>query len=94
MTRDELTAIRQRLGLGPVAMARALGVSYSTYRDWQSGKTRVHPAAVRCAELLQMLGDTPSDYVSESLGNLVANAGESGLSRCKLINGVWHGWKR
>jgi len=38
--------------------------------------------------------DTPSDYVSESLGSLVAQVGEEGLSRCQLINGVWHGWKR
>ncbi len=52
MTADELTAIRERLGLGPVAMSRALGVAYTTYRDWQSGKARIHPSAARLAELM------------------------------------------
>lgn len=52
MTPGELTAIRQRLGLGPVDMARAMGVSYSTYRDWQSGRRRIPPVAARCAGLL------------------------------------------
>jgi len=62
MTPRELTDIRRRLCLGPVAMSRAMGVSYPTYRDWASGKTRVHPAAARCAELLLEL---PYNRVSE-----------------------------
>jgi len=62
MTAKELNDIRERLCLGPVAMSRALGVSYTTYRDWASGKTRVHPAAARCAELLL---EFPFSRVSE-----------------------------
>ena len=52
MTADELTAIRERLGLGPVDMGRAMGVAYTTYRDWQSGRNAIPPVAARCAELL------------------------------------------
>lgn len=52
MVPKELTAIRERLGLGPVDMARAMGISYTTYRDWQAGRRRIPPVAARCAELL------------------------------------------
>ncbi len=52
MTADELTAIRERLGLGPVDMGRAMGVAYTTYRDWQSGRNAIPPVAARCANLL------------------------------------------
>ena len=52
MTPTELTAIRNQLGLGPVDMGRAMGVSYKTYSNWQSGKRRIPPVAARCAELL------------------------------------------
>jgi len=73
MTADELTAIRQRLGLGPVDMGRALGVAYSTYRDWQSGKVRrIHPSAARLAQLLTEIDrDTLTKYIADSTNTKV-----------------------
>jgi len=62
MTHTELTAIRERLGLGPVDMGRAMGVSYTTYRDWQSGKNRMPAVAVRCAEMLAEMDKDDIDY--------------------------------
>lgn len=54
MTPDKLTAARHQLGLSPVQMARATGVSYATYKDWQSGRRAMSAAAVRCVDLLVM----------------------------------------
>jgi len=62
MTHTELTAIRERIGLGPVDMGRAMGVSYTTYRDWQSGKNRMPAVAVRCAEMLAEMDDDDVAY--------------------------------
>ena len=62
MTAEELTKIRVYLGLGPVDMGRAMGVSYSTYRDWQSGKNRIPPVAARCARILAEMGDRDISY--------------------------------
>ena len=33
-------------------MARAMGVSYLTYRQWESGRRKMPAVAVRCVELL------------------------------------------
>ena len=63
MTASELHAIRERLGLGPVDMGRALGVSYTTYRDWQSGRNRIPPVAARCAELLCFINQRRLSYI-------------------------------
>ena len=38
--------------------------------------------------------ETPSDYISPTLGGVVAIAGKDGLARCQLINGIWHGWRK
>ena len=67
MTPAELTAIRERLGLGPVDMGRAMGVSYTTYRDWQSGRRPIPPVAARCANLLLRIdSDTLAALISET----------------------------
>ncbi len=52
MSPKEITAAREMLGLGPVAMSRAMGVSYLTYRQWESGRRKMPAVAVRCLELL------------------------------------------
>jgi len=51
----ELTKARNRLELSPVEMARAMGVSYPTYRQWESGRRSMPLVAVRCVELLELL---------------------------------------
>ncbi len=52
MTPRKLTAARKKLGLTPTEMARAMGVPYDTYKDWQSGRRSMSALAVRCVELL------------------------------------------
>ena len=52
MTSKELTAARKMLGLTPTQMARAMGVSYDTYKSWQSGRRAMPSVAARCVELL------------------------------------------
>ncbi len=52
MTPRQLTAARKNLGLTPTEMARAMGVPYDTYKDWQSGRHSVPSVGVRCVELL------------------------------------------
>ena len=52
MTAGELTDARKGLGLSPTQMARAMGVSYDTYRSWQSGRRSMPAVADRCVELL------------------------------------------
>ncbi len=52
MTPRKLTAARKKLGLTPTEMARAMGVPYDTYKDWQSGRHSMPSVAVRCVELL------------------------------------------
>ena len=52
MTPRKLTAARKKLGLTPTEMARAMGVSYPTYKDWQSGRRSMSASAERCVELL------------------------------------------
>ena len=52
MTPHELVNARNYLGLGPVAMARAMGVSYETLNGWESGRRKMPAVAVRCVEVL------------------------------------------
>jgi DNA-binding transcriptional regulator YiaG len=52
MTPKTLIAARQTLKLSPTEMARAMGVSYDTYKSWQSGRRSMPAVAVRCVELL------------------------------------------
>ncbi len=52
MTAEELTAARKKLGLSPTEMASAMGVSYGTYKSWQSGRRAMPAVAARCVELL------------------------------------------
>jgi len=52
MTPKQLTAARKKLGLTPTEMARAMGVSYPTFKDWQSGRRGMSASSVRCVELL------------------------------------------
>ncbi len=40
------------LKLGPCSMARAMGVPYSTYKNWRSMRTTMPAVAIRCLELL------------------------------------------
>ena len=44
----QLTAARKKFDLTPMEMARAMGVSYDTFKDWQSGR-RGMPN--RCVEM-------------------------------------------
>ncbi len=52
MTPRQLTNARKKLGLRPTEMARAMGVPYDTYKDWQSGRRSMPSVAIRCVELL------------------------------------------
>ena len=52
MTPKQLTAARKKLGLTPTEMARAMGVPYDTFKDWQSGRRTMPSVANRCVELL------------------------------------------
>ncbi len=52
MTPKELLAARKKLELSPTEMARAMGVSYDTYKSWQNGRRSMPKVAIRCVELL------------------------------------------
>ena len=52
MTPRQLNSARKKLGLTPTGMARAMGVPYDTYKDWQSGRRSMSALAIRCVELL------------------------------------------
>lgn len=52
MTPEEITTARKELDLKPVAMARAMGVSYEVLYQWESGRRKMPAVAVRCVELL------------------------------------------
>ena len=66
MTPKQLTQARKTLGLSPVEMARAMGVSYDTYKNWQSGRREMPAVAVRCVELLLKHPRTARRYADES----------------------------
>jgi len=50
----QFARFRKALGLSPVQAARALGVPYDTFKDWQSGRRTPPSVAFRCIELLLM----------------------------------------
>ncbi|MEX2496738.1 MAG: helix-turn-helix transcriptional regulator, partial [Woeseia sp.] len=52
MTPKKLTAARKELDLGPVQMSRAMGVTYETFSQWESGRRKMPAVAIRCVELL------------------------------------------
>ena len=52
MTPRKLKVARKKLGFTPTEMARAMGASYDTYKQWQSGKRSMSATAERCVELL------------------------------------------
>lgn len=58
MPNEMLINAEQKLGLGPVALSRALGISYDTYKDWRSERRTMPPVAIRCLELLLMYPKT------------------------------------
>lgn len=62
-------AAEKELGLGPVAMSRAMGVGYDTYKDWRSGRRNMTPVAIRCVELLLLY---PRTAARLALGEEVA----------------------
>lgn len=61
-TPDQLTRARQRLGLSPTQMATALGVSYDTYKDWQSGRNTIKPLTERAVQMLIFMKDAGALY--------------------------------
>ena len=65
MTPRQLTTARKKLGLSPTEMARAIGVPYDTYKDWQSGRRSMSALAVRCVELLLRHPET-ADELAEN----------------------------
>lgn len=58
MNNDELTEAREELGLIPSQMAESMGVSYDTYKDWQSGRRKMSASAIRCVEMLVAMKGT------------------------------------
>ncbi len=52
MTANELTSARKELGLSPVEMARAMGVDYRVWNQWETGRRTMPAVGVRCVELL------------------------------------------
>lgn len=52
MTREEIAAIRSRLGLSQPLFAQALNVSAETVRAWEQGKRLPDGASVRLLEIV------------------------------------------
>ena len=65
MTPQQLTAARKKLGLYPTEMATAMGVSYDTFKSWQSGRRSLPAVAVRCIELLLTHPRTARNLVND-----------------------------
>lgn len=70
----ELVQAEYTLDLGPVKMARAMGVTYSTYKNWRSGRTSMPAVATRCLELLlahpsamRYLAETKKEKIRKNL---------------------------
>lgn len=70
MNAKELTAARKKLGLTPTEMARAMGVSYDTYKSWQSGRRAMPAVANRCLELLRACPKTARKFANKRLNHL------------------------
>ena len=54
MANQMLADAEKELGLGPVAMARAMNTNYDTYKHWRSRRSNMTGASARCLELLLM----------------------------------------
>jgi DNA-binding transcriptional regulator YiaG len=54
----QFDAFRAELGLTPTQAAKALGVPYDTFKDWQSGRRTPPSVAFRCIELLLLYPKT------------------------------------
>lgn len=52
LTPKHLAIAQEILGLGPAALAHALGISSETFSEWESGRQAVPTTVVRCVELL------------------------------------------
>jgi len=65
MTPRQLTNARKKLELRPTEMARAMGVPYDTYKDWQSGRRSMPSVAIRCVQLLLRHPET-ADELAEN----------------------------
>lgn len=50
--RASLLQAEDQLGLGPVAMAAEMGVTYDTYKNWRSERNTMPAVAWRCLELV------------------------------------------
>lgn len=48
----DLVAAEETLGLGPVAVARAMGIPYDTYKDIKNGRRPLKPIHRRVLALL------------------------------------------
>lgn len=55
----KLVELERELGLGPVAMARALAIPYHSYKDLKSGRRKLRPIHERLARCLTLLKDSP-----------------------------------
>ncbi len=65
MTPADLMIARKKIGLSPTEMAKAMGVSYDTYKSWQSGRRSMPAVAVRCVELLLKDPETARKLASD-----------------------------
>lgn len=55
LTGKDLAELRQKIGMGPVEMARQAGVSYNTIRRIESGAVETSPATI--ARILAVLAN-------------------------------------
>ncbi len=58
MTPKKLQQAREALELSPTEMAAAMGVTYDTFKSWQSGRRAMPAVADRCVELLVAMKGT------------------------------------
>lgn len=63
--KTQFKAFRAELGLRPVEAARAMGVPYDTFKNWQSGRTHIPNVALRCIELLLSYPETAKNLAKK-----------------------------
>ena len=61
LQRDALIRVEDKLGLGPVAMAKEMGTPYTTYKKWRGLQNRMPAVGWRCLELLEERNSRPAD---------------------------------